>query len=151
MECREVIEYLDCLDHEQELPTQVAAHLQHCPRCRREAALVSDALGVLRSSVDYDTLPGLTASVMRMVRENVGQAAAADPPTSLRNWIIIGAVIFAGVLGLRFSEVMTWLRGALGPAIDVAMSIFLGVFLTGYICMLVGSNMDRVLRIFRHR
>jgi hypothetical protein len=46
---------------------------------------------------------------------------------------------------------MNWLRMAMGPGIDVAMSLILGIFLTAYICMLVGVNLRRVQRVLRVR
>jgi hypothetical protein len=156
------MEYIVELDNGEALPRAVADHLSHCARCRAEAERLSGVLdsmqhdaacggaysGVSPSSYGADL--ALTGRIMAAIVEEAS-GVAANQPTRLRSWIIVGALILVGVTGLRFSEVMTLLRQSVGPVIDVAMSVILGVFLTGYICMLVVSNMDRVLRIFRQR
>jgi hypothetical protein len=73
------------------------------------------------------------------------------PPASLRTWFIAGTFILGGLLGLRFSDVMTWLRASFGPFLDVTVSVILGLCLTGYICILVGTNLQRLMKILRIR
>ena len=90
----------------------------------------------------------LTERVMEAVRR---EAAVEEQPTPFRNWIIAGTVLLGGLFGLRFSDVMNWLRNSFGPALDLAVGIILGLFLTAYICMLVASNLRRVRRVFRLR
>lgn len=148
MECHDVIEYLLDMDNGEELPRDVADHIGGCSWCRADVARLTQTLDGIRRVAMVAENPALTERIMFSVRD---AAETADQPTRLRSWIVIGALILVGVTGLRFSEVMTWLRQSTGPAIDVAMSVILGVFLTGYICILVGSNMDRVLRMFRQR
>ncbi len=154
MDCRDVTEFILSMDNSEDLPTEVEQHLCGCPRCSREFEQLARAVGSLRiESVDLAD-PALTERVMLAVRSEtpgVDAAPADEQPTSLRNWIIVGTIILGGLFGLRFSDVMNWLRHSFGPAIDVAMSLILGLFLTGYICMLVASNLGRVLRVFRLR
>ena len=160
MECREATEYLLGMDNGEELPSAVSGHLQRCERCRREFTRVITAVTSLTADTEGETQGDaeLTRRVMQAVKHEPAPGAtlseafaADDQPTSVRNWIIVGIVLFGGVLVLRFSEVMTWLRQFFGPAIDLAMSIILGVFLTGYICVFVASNLSRVTRVFRPR
>lgn len=159
MECHDVTEFILSMDNSEDLPTEVEEHLSRCPRCSREFNRLARAVGSLRiESVDLAD-PVLTERVMRAVRSEAPTAAAAgvdavtvdEQPTSLRSWIIVGTIILGGLFGLRFSDVMNWLRHSFGPAIDVAMSLSLGLFLTGYICILVASNLSRVRRVFRLR
>ncbi len=150
MDCRDVMEYVFKLDNDEALPAAVAQHLSTCESCRTHAEQLGEVLTGIQREWAVREDPDLTERIMSLVaREASG--VAHDQPTRLRSWIIVGALILVGVTGLRFSEVMTMLRQSVGPIIDVAMSVILGIFLTGYICMLVGSNMGRVLRIFRHR
>jgi hypothetical protein len=163
MECRDVTEFMLVMDNDGVLPVAVQQHLQHCPNCRRGFEALSLAVSALSAEPAGARDPDLTDRVMRAVRSEAGgipavgwdlpdeEMESGEQPTSLRNWIIVGSVLVGGLFGLRFSDVMNWLRHSFGPAIDVAMSLILGVFLTGYICLLVGSNLGRVRRLFRVR
>ncbi len=154
MECHDVTEFILSMDNATDLPSEVEQHLQSCPRCSQEFDQLARAVGSLRIESADLADSALTERVMFAVRGEAVRSealSADDQPTSLRNWIIVGTILLGGLLGLRFSEVMDWLRYSFGPAIDVAMSLILGVFLTGYICMLVASNLGRVLRLFRLR
>jgi len=154
MECHDVTDFMLSMDNTTELPIEVERHLQGCPRCRRELNQLAGAVGSLRIERVDPVDAVLTERVMRAVRRDAvrNEALSADEqPTSLRNWILVGTVLLGGLFGLRFSDVMDWLRHSFGPAIDVAMSLILGLFLTGYICMLVASNLNRVRRVFRLR
>ncbi|MBU8914121.1 MAG: hypothetical protein KOO61_08875 [Spirochaetales bacterium] len=149
MDCRDMTEFMLSMDNTTDLPPEVEQHLRGCARCRREFDQWAVAVGSLRIESGGLEDSALTERVMRAVRNEAPRTE--EQPTPLRNWIIVGTVLLGGVFGLRFSDVMDWLRTSFGPAIDVAMSLILGVFLTGYICMLVASNLSRVLRVFRLR
>jgi len=148
MDCHEMSEQLlaaESLDH---LSEEVENHLLDCPACRTRRDRLALALESLTLGLDEPADDMSTERIMGAIRREVEEA---DHPTPFRSWIIAGTLIITGLLGLRFSEVMNWLRQAVGPGIDVAMSLILGLFLTGYICMLVGSNLRRVQRLFRVR
>lgn len=150
MDCHDVDTFLMDMDNGEPIPAGVAHHLESCARCRAVVARMnaaSQALFMDFSAGGEAIDDALCERVMGAIRDEAAAEHATDPPTSLRNWVIIGTVLFAGLLGLRFSEVMVSLRTALGPGIDVAMSVILGVFLTSYLCILVASNLRRVGRI----
>ena len=165
MECRDVTEYLLTMDNEATLPAIVGQHLRSCPQCKQDFNALSTAVLSLHAERAAAADTALTVRVMDTLRREAAGSAVPgaeflfaglaeeneDPdeqPTTLRNWIIVGTILLASIFGLRFSDAMTWLSHFFGPAIDVAMSVILGVLLTAYICMLVGSNLRRVLRAF---
>ena len=152
MDCREVTEYMLAADNNAPPPAAVRTHLETCPQCSKEFNRFTDAVAaLLRDQLDETVAdPAITERVMGAVRREM-VAVGVEPPTALRSWIIAGTILLAGLLGLRFSEVMSWLRLSFGPAIDIAMSLILGTLLTAYICLLVGSNLDRVRRVLRLR
>ena len=149
MDCRDMTEFMLSMDNTTDLPPEVEQHLRGCGRCSREFDQWAVAVGSLRIESGGLEDSVLTDRVMRAVRSEAPRTE--EQPTPLRNWIIVGTVLLGGIFGLRFSDAMDWLRTSFGPAIDVAMILILGVFLTGYICMLVASNLRRVLRVFRVR
>ena len=163
MECRDAMDLMLSLDNAGAPPPDLAAHLRGCARCRAEfgrlnAAVVALEIGHADSAATELTNTVLTERIMEAVRHDAAAVMTGDEalseeerPELFRNWIIAGTLLVAGLFGLRFSDVMDWLRNSFGPTIDVAMSLILGVFLTGYICMLVGSNLRRVRRALRLR
>lgn len=162
MDCRKVMELVLSMDNELDPPADVLAHLVGCEKCRAEFEVMRTAIQGLRIGSEesgIETLEdgaiateALTARVMEAVRRDAAEfGVRAEQPAPLRNWIIAGTILLVGLFGLRFSDVMNWLRRSFGPALDVAMSVILGLFLTGYIGMLVASNLARVRRVFRLR
>ncbi len=151
MTCREALRELLMLDADQDPYTELAAHLARCEQCRREEAKLRFAMMALRSPERRRTDDELTGRIMAAV---LAEPAPGEPgtergPMPLRNWLAAGVLILAGILGLQYSDSFEWVRLAFGEAIDLAMGLILGVFLTTYLCLLVGSNLKRVQRLFR--
>ncbi len=151
MTCREALRELLALDSDQKPRQELAAHLARCERCRREEAKLRFAMMALRPPERRRTDDELTSRIMTAIRAEPSPHGVAEPhePMPLRNWLVAGVLIFGGILGLHYSESFEWLRLAFGEAIDLAMGLILGVFLTTYLCLLVGSNLKRVQRLFR--
>ena len=108
--------------------------------------------------------PNLTSRIMDAVREeSMPSSPHANAPAlteempegpgklQLRGWTAGGLVILASLVLIQYSEVVEWLRTYLGPSIDVSLGIILGLGLTIYICVLVGSNLRAVQRLLRLR
>ncbi len=151
MTCREALRELLALDADQEPRQDLAAHLARCERCRQEEAKLRFALASLRVAERESTDEELTGRIMAATQAEPPrhEAAEAHEPMPLRNWLLAGVLIVGGILGLHYSKSFEWLRLAFGEAIDLAIGLILGVFLTTYLCLLVGSNLRRVQRLFR--
>lgn len=155
MECRQVIELVIDNDNHEELPAAVVDHMKTCEKCRRQADLFQGTLLALQGSIAASEDAALTQRIMDKVRKealSVKREAEEDlPPVRFRSWVVAGAVMLAGIFGLRFSNWMADLRSTVGPSVEIATGLVLGLLLTGYLCMLVVSNLDKVTRLFRHR
>lgn len=151
MTCRDALRELLALDSDQQPRQELAAHLARCERCRPEAVKLRIALASLRVAECESTDEELTGRIMTAIRAEPSPREVAEPhePMPLRNWLVAGLLIFGGILGLHYSESFEWLRLAFGEAIDLAMGLILGIFLTTYLCVLVGSNLKRVQQLFR--
>ena len=147
MECSKVMEVVLTQDNGAELSATVHEHLRECEQCRTQATLINGAIAALQQTTAKHEDTVLTNRIMSAIRND----AADLQPVALRGWVVVGAVMLAGLFGLRFSRWMADLRSALGPSVDIATGLVLGLLLTGYLCMLVASNFDRVSRVFRHR
>ena len=155
---------IDLDAHEAPSPA-LAAHIAACPECRRvyeglrnletaaripSATSVADATAIA-GAIGAGATPGspFTAKVMSAVRRSRPEPEGAKPIVSLRGWTAGGAILFASLVAVQFSPVVDWLRDAFGNVIDVALATILGVALTVYLLLLVGSNLTAVRRALR--
>ena len=156
MTCHDAIDSLLALDNNEPPRRDLASHLDACPACSREWTRLRAATRVLRFSETetFDDDSALTARIMESIRREprpVGTMADPHVQMPLRRWLLAAALLVAGVLGLEYSESLDWLRVSFGSTIDLAMGLILGLFLTIFLCMLVGSNLKHVQRLFRVR
>ena len=176
MTCRSARELIMRLDADEQPPAPLRGHLESCPSCSalyaalvrtRERARIRTWDSPDQAGPRDAPEPALTARIMAAVREEAAapagdtaalaaaQAAAqaagseAAHPLRLRGWAAGGVLIMAGLVVVQFSSVVDWLRGSLGSVIDVALGVMLGLALTIYILVLVGSNMESVRRALR--
>lgn len=155
MKCRDVLNYLLDLDNEEPIADDVEHHLAGCASCRQEAGRLRMATEVVRvrqtENGPRDDAKAATEAEARTERIMVAIRVEAPPapvPVPFRNWLAAAAVILGGILGLQYSAPLDYLRDAFGPALDLALALSLGLFLTVYLCLLVGSNLPRVRRLF---
>ncbi len=154
MTCRDALNTMLSLDNDEKPRPALVEHLDRCDACRGEWARLQAASGVLRMDDGAREDPALTARIMASVRsEPRPLGTVADPRRSMpfHRWLIAAALLVAGVLGLEYSESLDWLRLAFGSIIDLVMGLILGLFVTIFLCMLVGLNLKHVQRIFRVR
>lgn len=173
MTCARARELIVKLDAHEAPGPRLAHHLDDCEACsklydRLQRVETSAALGPEASppttGEPLPTSTDFTARVMRAVSAESRAArspacadapAPAEPPdqrpVGLRGWTVGATIILAGVVAIEFSDAVAWLRCEFGSVIDVALGTMLGVALTVYILLLVGSNLRAVLRLLRPR
>lgn len=150
MNCDDIRATILDLDNHEALPEVVAEHLSDCDACRSFSEQMADAANLVRLPVALTANPELTARIMAAVRLEaesrlsrfLGNGVA--PPFAIRGWLIVGTVILASLFLVPFSDILNTLRRSLGPGIDLALSLALGIGLTVYICVLVVSNHTKV-------
>jgi predicted anti-sigma-YlaC factor YlaD len=154
MTCKQVILFFD--SHEgNTLPKEVAEHLAGCERCREEFERLREVLAVMQRMSELRADDDFTRRVMTVIRSEAEATANATRkerrPARLIVWIAAGVLLLVGMPGLRFSRWMVPLRSAFGPSVDLAMTLILGLALTGYLCLLVASNFEKISRFVRRR
>jgi hypothetical protein len=169
MTCARARTQIAGLDARESPSRALRRHIDRCADCRRVYERLRDLEAAARTPIEGATSPvsaldaAFTARVMDAVRRTrnpepavetaaepeAATKAVAEPAVGLRGWTAGGAVILAGLVVIQFSDVVDWLRGSIGPVIDVALATMLGVALTIYILMLVGSNLIAVRRALR--
>lgn len=175
MTCATALESMVTLDRGERPGTELQEHLNSCAACRavyqRLVAIETVVQvtptphgGELRSAREAATADAseeaLTARIMALVRAEaargagaVGAAESSAEPARIRlpGWTAGGLIIIASLVLLPFSRVFAWLRSSMGAGLDVAIGTMLGLALTIYIMLLVGSNLPAVRRILRLR
>lgn len=135
---------------------ELAAHIRSCGACRAFLARMQRVEAAAGLGIEAPGRADFTARVMEAVTAEAAASRApaieqTSRPIGLRGWTAGGTLILAGLVAIEFSDVVTWLRGAFGSVIDVALSTMLGVALTIYIMLLVGLNLRAVRRFLRMR
>jgi hypothetical protein len=128
-------------------------HLLRCPRCGREAQLLEKTIHLMRT----EFLPGspdLADAIMTAVQAEVAAAAAkaadanVEETMSFRNWVVGGFLIFASLAVSPFGVTFDWLVELLGPDLLLPISVTLGVVLTAYCALFIGSHLDELAERF---
>ena len=151
MTCHDALETMLALDNNEPPRPALVAHLAACDACSREWVRLQAATELLRLAETEEDDPALTSRIMESVRrEPPPLGAISDPHLRMpfRRWLAAAALLLGGVLGLEYSESLDWLRVSFGSTIDLAMGLILGLFLTIFLCVLVGTNLKYVQRLF---
>ena len=151
MRCDEFARYLTDRDNNEPLPFAMEIHARQCEVCHRMIAVNDIVLASFRDAVAEDADEAFTARVMAAIAREVQACDTQEQTMPLRNWLVVGGLMVLGFLVLPFSEVMASYRTTVGPAVDVATALILGMVVTLYACVLVVANHRRLARWFRHR
>lgn len=160
MTCARAREQIVRLDHRETPPAQLAQHIAICSGCRLDYERLQVVEAAARVGVDLarEGAPpagsspagsAFTARVMRAVHESKAQPEPARSTVGIPGWTAGGAVLIASLVAVQFSQVVEWLGESLGPVLDVALATILGLALTIYILILVGSNLRAMRRALR--
>lgn len=153
MECSEIIEQYLELDNGEALPMDVVEHMEHCSSCRRlvtRMAFAMAQLPELAAPVGYEPsqTPSVTEAIFaRLEREIPGVSfEPRDRPVSLGGWVVVGILIVAGIVATSFSGPLRWMSDAVGSGIDFPLNLVLGVVLSAYLLLFVGSHVKLISR-----
>ena len=131
---------------------QVGMHLLFCPECAQEVERFELCKDMLRSDF-LPPSPGLENSIMAMVNAEESEAPElqeAEQPGgfSTRGWVIAGLVLFVSLatvfLGLDFNKIAL----AAGMAFMIPVGITIGIALTSYGALFVGSHLKELTERF---
>ncbi|MDR0315407.1 MAG: peptidoglycan-binding protein [Treponema sp.] len=133
------------------LRIQVGLHLLVCPDCAQEV----ERFEVCRDILRYDFLPPsppLEDSIMAMIAEEEN-SETENPVTipgglSTRGWVIAGIIMLVSLatafIGLDFNKVAL----AAGMSFLVPVGITIGIALTGYGALFIGSHLKELRERF---
>lgn len=68
---------------------------------------------------------------------------------SVAGWIVTGLIIFISIFLVSYSDWLIWMKYHFGKNIEIAVSIVLGLFISAYSAIFIGTNIDRLKGLFR--
>ena len=137
------------------LQIQVAFHTMFCPDCAREIGRFEVCGDILRNDF-FPSSPGIEDSVMAIIaaeeeysgETSVEEALANSGGFSTRGWVIAGLTILVSLVtvffGLDFNKVAT----EAGVSFLLPMGITIGIVLTSYGALFIGSHLKELSERF---
>jgi hypothetical protein len=156
MSCREVIDILYEPAGEESLPLTfqlgVSLHLFFCSRCAAEMKKIE----LLNDVLENDFLPpapGLGDIVMEKIaaEERGGQEENLDAPAgfSFRGWVITGCFILFSLSTVFFSMDFINVAKTQGSSFLLPVGLTIGIVLTSYGALFIGSHLKELSARFR--
>jgi hypothetical protein len=158
MNCREVMDLVYESAGEDPLPAMLQArvglHVLFCPRCAAEMK----KLELLSDVIENDFLPPVPRmgdEVMRKIAAEArdGQEEALDAPAgfSLRGWVIAGCFILLSLSTVFFSMDFISVAKTQGSSFLLPFGLTVGIVLTSYGALFIGSHLKELSARFRLR
>ncbi|MFP4484446.1 MAG: hypothetical protein ACLFO1_06290 [Spirochaetaceae bacterium] len=164
MQCRRATKLLFRLDNNAVRPGELREHLEDCPECRRVAHALDDAAAAVRWYAPEETQAPANALLysaattrrvmarIQHVRPAWADGADESPAVRLWFWLGGGILLILGAAGFRYANPYRFLaESAMGPAVDLAVTLATGIVLTLYMGLFVLGNCKRLQRFVAAR
>jgi hypothetical protein len=128
---------------------EIGIHVFHCPRCAREIENLEKAQELMKSDF-FPPVPSLEESVMEQIYREAPLALTEAPAgVSFRSWVITGLIVLISLasafLGMDFDKVVS----AQGSSFLLPLGLTIGVVVTGYGALFIGSHLKELSQRFR--
>lgn len=142
MRCDKFLDRLDALDSAQAMDGAMRAHASRCEACSAAAARAQAAARAYREAANdrYSSGEVLDDRIMAMIR-------FVPPPhqeISIFDWLVAGAALAVSMLLIPFGKEFSGLKEMLGARYALPLSLALGIVLTCYMALFIGTHIDEV-------
>lgn len=144
MRCETFRSRYDRLEPGRSMDRAMIAHLEGCGTCRAEVETVEAALAEFRNADEADEFGELGELLESRVMAVVRFMPPPQRDFSIRDWIIAGSVIAASMLLIPVGEYFARFRETFGASYALPLSLVLGLSLTAYGALFIGTHMDEV-------
>jgi hypothetical protein len=130
---------------------QIDVHLLFCARCAEELRRYKLGRELLSQTALF-TAPDLCGPLMdRILEEEAACAYEEEEAMPLRRWIISGCIIVASLVSAFFGFEFLDLSSADVSSLVIPMSITIGLFISAYSALFIGSHLKELSERFRLR
>jgi hypothetical protein len=123
------------------LPLVVRFHILHCSHCRKEADLILKRDSSMRGFYPFEAPMGLVDTVMRSI--NLGEVPYKSSVSS-EKWLGAGVILFLSIFLASYSDTRVWLTATYGDLFEVPFNIVMGIAITSYAVLFIGTHLDRL-------
>jgi hypothetical protein len=128
---------------------EIGIHIFHCSRCAREIENMEKAQDLMKSDF-FPPVASLEESIMEQIyREEPLVFTEAPAGVSFRGWVITGLIVLISLasafLGMDFDKVVS--TG--GSSFLLPLGLTIGVVVTGYGALFIGSHLKELSERFR--
>ncbi len=141
MECETVIsKYLERSETFR-IPVLLRFHTLFCPECRDEIEKLRAEFEKLKAYPPHEIPVDITENVMARVQL---LEETYEHEISCFKWIAVGIVIIGSRFLFTYSDSHVWLQGHFGKQFDIPLNIILGLIVTAYAILFVGTHIDDI-------
>ena len=161
LNCAEV---LDALDYDEEaqhfanLPfaffrlcffkLRLYLHLLFCNKCAAQKRKLKMAKGLSLNTFMNAPPAGIADSVMGLIYKEALSKEAAAGEASIKGWVIAGIFVVLSLVSAYFGNAFNFLANIYGLSSVVPAGITIGVVITVYSAIFIGSHMDALCKKF---
>jgi hypothetical protein len=152
MECEKFMKRFLELDNAGELPRDLAAHLEACPRCAAQVEVFARFMEACAVYADIAPRGDITDGVMARIARagEMEHRGESTVPLSMVNWIGSGLLLFSGMLLFPFSTILQELVRDT-PSLSIALPVAMGSIIAIYATLFTGSHIKALSRFLRLR
>jgi hypothetical protein len=130
------------------LQVRIALHTMGCSDCAREIKRFEICRDVLKEDF-LPPSPELEDSIMLACQEEVTEPGeSVSVGLSTRGWVIAGIAILLSLISAFFGYDFNRMTAAAGISLTLPVGIIIGVFLTGYGALFIGSHLKELSERF---
>jgi hypothetical protein len=124
----------------------IRLHIAFCSKCRKEIKALQKIFVYARTSSPFIMHEDLNGTVMRAISKS---DVVYQKDISSAKWLFTGAVIFASIFLVSYSDSFIWLRGQFGSVLEVPLYMVLGTAITFYAALFIGTHLEMMRRFVK--
>jgi hypothetical protein len=154
MNCEKIIETVYDYSGGESMPLslqiRIALHTLFCSECEREIERFRLCREVLKEDF-FPPSPALEDSIMLACENEImetGETQSDSGELSMRGWAIAGIVILFSLMSAFFGYDFNRMTSAAGTSLLLPVGIVIGIFLTVYGALFIGSHLKELSERF---